>query len=512
MSLQNLLQAFEENDIPKPYFLDIIAADGSVRQIYATEEQAAIIRAALGSKSNLLISALAGAAKTSTLRFICKYLPIQPILSLAFNKHTGDELTRVLPGHVKCQTMNSVGHRVWGTAVGKRLTVDTRKTYNIFRAIVEALSREDRAEAYSSSALILSSVGAAKRSGYIPSEITYGKALIDQASFLSSLDEILTPFEASLVNSILKESIRLSYLGTIDFDDQLYMPTLFGGTFPKFPLVLVDEAQDLSAINHAMLRKLVSGRLIAVGDPWQSIYAFRGAHQSGMDHIGAAYSCQNLPLSVSFRCPEAIVLAARTRVPHMKWSKPGGLVSTLCSLSPHDIPDGAAVVCRNNAPLYQLALILLSSGRGCQLVGTDLGPALVKTLKSLGTETLTKDEVHAAIDTWERERLAKARNKSETSDKAECLRVFAGFAPTLGGAIAYAEHLFSQRQGTIQLLSGHKAKGLEWPVVYHLDPWRIPSKWATTQEEIEQELNVAYVINTRAKESLYFINLDQVHS
>jgi hypothetical protein len=68
--------------------------------------------------------------------------------------------------------------------------------------------------------------------------------------------------------TVLTDSIRLAYEGQIDFDDQIYMPTLFGGTFPRFPLVMVDEAQDLSPLNHAMLEKLVTSRLIAVGDPY----------------------------------------------------------------------------------------------------------------------------------------------------------------------------------------------------------------------------------------------------
>ena len=60
--------------------------DTDGRTLSATEEQAAIIDFALASRTNLLINALAGAAKTSTLRFLCKYLPIEPTLSLAFNK------------------------------------------------------------------------------------------------------------------------------------------------------------------------------------------------------------------------------------------------------------------------------------------------------------------------------------------------------------------------------------------------------------------------------------------
>jgi DNA helicase-2/ATP-dependent DNA helicase PcrA len=97
------------------------------------------------------------------------------------------------------------------------------------------------------------------------------------------------------------------------------MPTLFGGTFPRFPLVMVDEAQDLSPLNHAMLRKLVTARLIAVGDPYQSIYAFRGAMTSSMARLREEFNMHEMTLSVSFRCPRQVVRRAWFRVPFMKW-------------------------------------------------------------------------------------------------------------------------------------------------------------------------------------------------
>ncbi len=84
--------------------------------------------------------------------------------------------------------------------------------------------------------------------------------------------------------------------------------------------------------------------------------------------------------------------------------------------------------------------------------------------------------------------------------------MFAEQGSNLSAAIAYAERIFSSN-GPIQLLSGHKAKGLEWDIVYHLDPWRIPSKYAASDEEKEQELNVRYVIETRLKKELLLVNL-----
>src|SRR5437868_1386262 len=83
-----------------------------------------------------------GAPQTTTLELICKALPVQPILSLAFNKRIATEMQKRLPGHVACHTLNAIGHRVWMKAIPRRLVVDKDKSYNILKAVFDALPRE----------------------------------------------------------------------------------------------------------------------------------------------------------------------------------------------------------------------------------------------------------------------------------------------------------------------------------------------------------------------------------
>jgi len=475
-----------------------------------TAEQVAIVEAACHTKDNLLINALAGAAKTTTLVMIAQALPAEPILSLAFNKRIAVEMEKRLPGHVQCRTLNSIGHRVWAQACSKKIVLDTKKSYLILKGIVDGLTRRDKTEAYETFSETLKLVGQAKMAGYVPDGApSHAKRLISCNDFWSLQDEETEDLSRTLVDQVLVESIRQSYNGHIDFDDQIYMPTLFGGTFPRFPLVLVDEAQDLSPLNHAMLEKLVVNRLIAVGDPWQSIYAFRGAMSSSMATLRDRFKMKEMDLSISFRCPKAIVLRARSRAPHMQWPEWAieGSVNAPTEWTADLIPDGAAVICRNNAPLFRLAFQLIRAGRGVSVVGSDIGPALVKALKKLGPEDMNYDQANAAIDAWEKEKLAKAKGKATVKDKAECLRVFVSIGSGLAGGIAYAESIF-RASGPIQLLSGHKSKGLEWDSVFHLDPHRIPSLYAEGGEALEQELNVRYVIETRAKQSLTLIDME----
>lgn len=492
-----------------------------------TEEQQAIIDFGRSSPQPMLINALAGAAKTSTLVMLAHSLPLQPILCIAFNKRIAEEMQKRMPSHVKCQTLNSLGHGVWAKVVGKRLTLDTSKTYDLVKDETDHLKGEEKAEAKAQMGSIMKGIGIAKASGYVPKSFaSIAPSLIDNVSgeglydiVAPAVDDEPTMLMLRIIDQCLERSIKQAYAGQIDFDDQIYMSTLFGGVFPRYPVVMVDEAQDLSPLNHVLLEKLNAGRLIAVGDPWQSIYGFRGAHRSGMKALKDKFGMAELTLSVSFRCPITAVKRAHFRVPHFKWCDwaEEGSISRLEEWSADDVPENAFIICRNNAPLFGAALRLIRGGRGVELVGRELGPGLIKVLKKLGPQDLKQEQVLVAIKAWEVEQIHKAKEARHSSirDRAECLRVFAEFGQNLFEAISYAEHLFSSA-GTIKLMSGHKAKGLETDDVIHLDSWRIPSKYAKIAMEggnpdpMDQELNLKYVVETRWKKRLILADLEKM--
>jgi len=461
-----------------------------------TDEQLHILSLVTSSSDNLQIKALAGTGKTTTLEMIEQTLAGRPLLCLAFNKRIAEEMKSRFSDTSECRTFNSLGHRIWGNSIGPRLTLETKKTQILFKALIEDWNKDDAREAWEEYFNIIQAVGLAKALGYVPEgRWPAAKRLISKENFHEALDESPSALSSELIDSILHASIAQAYKGVIDFNDQIYMPALFGGTFPRFPLVLVDESQDLSPTNHAMLDKLGKERVIVVGDPWQSIYGFRGAVQSGMARLAKRFSMQEADLSVSFRCPEAIVRAVHWRVPHMKWSKPGGRVAECLNPTADFIKPNSAIICRNNAPLFALGFRLIGSGRGVTVVGSDIGPRLLGQMKKLGPGDLPRAAVLDAIEVWLAERLAK--ESKTAAEMADCMRVFAQQGRDLAQAINYAEFLFKQT-GNITLLTGHKAKGLEWPYIYFLDSWLLGSG--------EQEDNLKYVICTRAKEELYFIN------
>lgn len=460
-----------------------------------TDEQTHILDLVRTTDDNLMLNALAGCGKTSTLELIERATKVKPILYLVFNKRNKEEAEGKMLSTTTVRTFNGIGHRIWDAACNG-VTLNPKKSNEILRQIISEAPKPAQQELWASYWQVIGGVAMAKAIGYVPdSKFPNAKRLATRTELSHHLEEEPDDLTLDLIDAVLLASIKASYAGSIDYNDQIYMPALFGGTFPKFPLVFVDEYQDLNPVNHAMLNKLVRHRLVGVGDPWQNIYGFRGAKQGGMQEAKAKFSMTSCDLSVSFRCPKAVVESARWRVPHFKWIKPGGHVEHLNRLDVNDLSDNAAIICRNNAPLFKLGMQLLSAGRPVTVAGSDIGPRLVGIMRKLGDEDASRNEVLTAIEAWRVDKLAK--ESTTANDLADCMRVFAGFGSTLSKAIAVAEHLFAQRGG-LQLLTGHKAKGLEYDTVYLLDPWLI--------REDEQDLNLRYVMQTRSASHLYEVD------
>lgn len=464
-----------------------------------TEEQRFILGLLHSTDANLMISSVAGSGKTTMLEMIQSTIG-GPILCLAFNTRIAERMRKTFLSTTTVRTFNSLGHRIWAKTCSGSINLSPKKSQEILHDTIFSLPRNLQREANEEFWEIISAVSLAKALGYVP-ERYFPNAyhLCSRETLLLSCEASLSDLAISLLDEVLVSSIKSAYSGFIDFNDQIYMPALFGGTYPRFPLVLVDEAQDLSPVNHQMLSHLKKSRIIAVGDPNQSIYAFRGAVRAGMRELQSRFQMIEAPLSVSFRCPKKIVELAHWRAPQMKWAKDGGKVAKLRNPHAGTFTSGSAVICRNNAPLYSLAAKLLSNGRSVSVTGSDMGPRVRTLMKRLGNPEMEQPQVVEAIESWRQEKLAV--ESKTANDVADCMLVFAKQGETLGQSLAYAESLFEQK-GTITLITGHKAKGLEWGTVFHLDPWLISGN--------EQDLNLLYVIQTRSLNEYYEIESREI--
>ena len=463
-----------------------------------TPEQQTILDAVKTTKQNLMIRARAGCGKTTMLELIDHAEKAQPYLLMCFNKAIAIEAEKRMRSATTVRTFNSLGHKIWAAAVDRKLSLNQKKILEIFRAIADETPRGERSYLWSMYDSVLAATSIARNIGYIPPEhFKAPKSLCDFRAVERLLDETLLPEAEALINKILTISIQQAYNGVIDFTDQVYMPALFGGTYPSFPVVLVDEYQDLSPVNRAMVGRLCKhSRQIGVGDEAQAIYEFRGADVKAMPDAIEQFNMVTLPLSTSFRCPTAITENVHWHVPDIRSVRSGG---TVARGNCQSIEDNSAVICRYNAPLIALAMDLLSQGHKVDVAGVDIGARIIRLLNKLGDESMTQAQTLDAIHHWEAER-DSLDNKS-AKDTAECMRVFARHGKSLGGAIAYAKHIFEASGGTIHFMSGHRAKGLEFHTCYHLNSESI-------KRGVGQESNIAYVADTRAQEKLIYITTE----
>jgi DNA helicase II / ATP-dependent DNA helicase PcrA len=127
----------------------------------------------------------------------------------------------------------------------------------------------------------------------------------------------------------------------VDFDEQiaaaievlLAEPATRSAAQRACRLLLVDEFQDLAPAHLLMVRLLASPELavFGVGDDDQTIYGFAGATPDWLIRYASLFpSAGDHPLQVNYRCPPAVVDAARTllarnrrRVPKEIRSAPG---------------------------------------------------------------------------------------------------------------------------------------------------------------------------------------------
>jgi DNA helicase II / ATP-dependent DNA helicase PcrA len=499
-----------------------------------TDEQQAIIEAvAVPDGSSIMIQAGAGCAKTTTAVMSMSGVRV-PTLSVAFNKRNADELAKVMPQNVLSKTANGVCHGAWLRARNLRgAKVDAYKGSKLISEIAKqnhmhlSTDQWDYAKTLFREAQIQGLVPEPFGSQFttlVPDTKEGWQALADQHAIPDEEFEYVW----EVTRDALIENIKQAFQGIISFDDQIYCATLLGGVFQKYDFLVLDEVQDFNPLNIRMAKMSITkdGRIFAVGDKYQSIYAFRGAVGDAHERIRELRAnWTDLPLMTSFRVPKLVAARQTDHVPGFRAHEsnaPGQIVQvgslggwtwdTVTRVAP-DWPIDTAILCRNNAPLITLAFKLIRNQIGCHVLGRDISKGLKALTKKLCPDDNTKaDIVKGKIQEWLQSELAKARVNDNPdaadkfTDKAESIIAVLESAECqdAGQLRRQIDNLFNRENSLITLSTVHKAKGMEWPVVMHLDPQRVPSQRAINQggRALEQELNLKYVAETRTKHTL----------
>ena len=470
-----------------------------------TPEQTDIVEFVQKCPNNLGVVARAGAGKTSTIIEMAEALYGTRALCLAFNRGIADTMRERLPRNCTSTTLHSFGFKTWGKSIRARLEVDKYKNSRLMEQYINAVDPEERWDWDSEVTQEMPKIMAqGKMLGFVPDDVDDVDAIYDEEEFFRSIEFKLMPKQRRAIVDASKESWQEALDGKVDFDDMILCATVYrDAAFGVNPVTFVDEAQDLSALNHRMIEKIVgANRLIIVGDPFQAIYAFRGAEERSMGVLMKQFSMEERRLTVSFRCDSAIVENAQWRAPDMKWRADAGIgsVDELDAWTERDIPDDSAIICRNNAPLVDVYMNLLRAGRKPVLGNKDTLYQVLKILQSLSSDhTTTLETMFELINQWEKDAIEKRvaeDAKASMADLASTMRVICRRHATLGAAVQYMQAVVNQ-PGNILLSTIHKAKGLEFDHVYILDKELLAKDG--------QDLNLRYVAETRAKHHLRYI-------
>lgn len=486
---------------------------------------------------NAILTAVAGSGKTSTLIEICKVLS-GSVAFAAFNKKIADEIGRKLldagvPKNVKASTFHSFGFQSW-LRVAPRIIVEAKKS----DILMDYLSLPRNLRGFCATL-----VSIAKQAGVgIPSVCKLNDymaydAIVEHHDLRDKLFAANRSLTFSQVDDLVGQGIEWAQklllasiednTTRIDFDDMLYAPLYHQSSFWQNDWVLVDEAQDTNPVRRmlaeAMLKR--NGRLMAVGDPHQAIYGFTGASADALDQIRATFNAIELPLTVSFRCPQAVVRHAQQWVSHIEAapSAAEGSVSFMDkTVFMQRIPDKTdAIICRNTKPLIQLALFYIRRGVAAHVEGRDIGQSLL-ALVNRWRQPRTVAEFRVCLGEYtlsEMERLSERGEDAKIEQLQDRVESIYAIMETLRDddpierVADKINSIFKDTEGrdvqSITLSTIHKAKGREWNrVFFYGRNIYNPSPFARQLWQIEQENNLIYVGITRAKQELVEVVLE----
>lgn len=481
--------------------------------------QQAILTEVKSSNRNIVIDAKAGSGKTSTLKLISNILPASPdfkSLVVAFNKSIQTELAEKLPTHIEVKTCHAKGIEIIRKSTGKvRVDDKGQKMRELLDKLVQQwglnyAEEDDR------------------------KTIDDIRELCDlcRLSLALNVDAILQVAEkhgmqvhAGIADKVLQLMRCLaSNRGVVDFVDMIFLPAVFNDyCFPKYDVIMVDECQDLSLAQQAMIMKMLKpeGRFIAVGDPFQSIYGFAGADSDAFKKLQSRPNTVTLPLNECYRCGKAIIKHVQKFVPDIiAYDK--NVDGEVKDGSVNDIQDGDFVLCRLTLPLVVLCYKLISENKPAHVKGRDIGRNLISMIQKSKRRDLV------LLQSWLNNELDKhyqklcKLNPALTPQDVQALSSFVTFEEKVkiikliianNGEVVCADSLCNKiekiftdnAKGGITLSTVHKAKGLEADRVFIIEPDLMPFPRAKKAWEIEQEKNLQYVAYTRAKNLLVFV-------
>jgi superfamily I DNA/RNA helicase len=299
-----------------------------------------------------------------------------------------------------------------------------------------------------------------------------------------------------------------------DFGDQILFPLLYNLSLPTPKHLFKDEFQDFGDLDYEMVRRMTRPgytRCYGFGDPFQSIYGFRGASETIIAQYLDEYNATDLPLSISFRCPQSVIAEANKINPNIT-AREGAEEGHVFHDEVNDdilsnLDRNCLFICRNNAPLIRTALKLLKWGIPFRYK-PDFANSIAAFLRSLKAQDLTilRDRLLRWVDE-ERSIIEKEEKyylRGYVEDKFSASLALLEMSTDIDDIFHNVRRLAASETG-VRLSTIHGAKGTEADHIYFFRPDLVPSPYAKSEGELRQERNLRYVAITRAKQSLTYL-------
>jgi DNA helicase-2/ATP-dependent DNA helicase PcrA len=390
--------------------------------------------------------------------------------------------------------------------------------------------------------------------GDLATEIEWAKnRRLTPSTYLDGIGEHEPPIPPDLMFRIFRGyEAEKSDRGYVDFEDLLEstirlfddQPDALAEVRAHFHAFTVDEYQDVNLLQQTLLERWLgeSDELCAVGDDYQSIYAFTGATPGYLLGLPARFpGATVVRLEDNYRSsPEVLALANRI-VPALGGAEkilrptlPSGpapltqafpqreaetafLVDRVRALRSEGVAlEEMAVLCRTNARLADFEEPFHDAEipfQGASLLGREAARQLLKRLRRFESVDVAATVRAYAKDSGWRENPPDKLGEREMvrqADLGRLVRLAADFDDgqrTTRDFVADLEARFgstgADRRG-VHLLTLHGAKGLEFDAVFipRIEEKELPIRQAKKPREIAEERRLFYVGLTRAKRHL----------
>jgi len=332
----------------------------------------------------------------------------------------------------------------------------------------------------------------------------------------------------------------------VDYTDMLYLPYIWNLRASKhYSFLFIDECQDLSKSQLAVALKYCKkgGRILAVGDPYQSIYGFAGADIESFNRIKNIIKAKELALTTCFRCPPNVVaLAASIRSDIAASKHENGKIEEISLKQAVKIArKNDLIISRYREPLLFLVFEFINNNIQVQIHGDEVNDIIdeLKKLFKQEERALIINEIHGNFENlketvfnrWlfiigkEAERLPNASERQMyiqtktdyLSNKLEFMHKkylqWKTTCPTINDMLLKIRDFITATDDCIKLSTIHRAKGLEAIRVFILNFDDLPH-YKPTQKQWEriQEQNLKYVAITRALNDLYLVKSEKIET